>query len=89
MQTVQHGSNTEEHLSCGSSPSYWERIHYDFKTHTLQLVLFDIRGQPKVEISLLAETQSRLKVTQHIWQKPHVPPKVQGDFRPKKETESQ
>jgi len=47
------------------------------------------RGRPKVEIPLLAVTESKPKVTYYIWLKPYVPPKVKRDFRPKTETESQ
>jgi len=47
------------------------------------------RGRPKVEIPLSAVTESRPKVTYHIWPKPYVPPKVKRDFRPKTETETE
>jgi len=41
-----------------------------------------------VEIPLSAVTESRPKVTYHLWPKPYVPPKVKRDFRPKTETET-
>jgi len=54
---------------------------------TVGAVKYEIycRGRPKVEIP----TESRPKVTYHIRPKPYVPPKVNRDFRPKTETESQ
>ena len=47
------------------------------------------RGRPNVEIPFSAVTESRPKVTYHIWPKLYVTPKVKRDFRTKTETESQ
>jgi len=61
-----------------------------FSTAEFIILLVTVRGRPKAEIPLSAETESRLKVAYHIRRKLYdVPLKVKQDFRWKTETESQ
>ena len=82
--------------------SHWDHLvtvlRYYRSSTTLYVTHQKARGRsatfsrnflPKVQIPLSAVTESRPKVTYHIWPKPFLPPKVKRDFRPKTETESQ
>jgi len=71
------------YVSSDLGPNFSSQLNREFEKR------MGCRGRPKVEISLSAVTESSPKVTYHIRPKPYVPPKVNRDFRPKTETESQ